>query len=127
MNTTTRTCTACGSLIKGRMDKKFCNDYCRNNHNNRLNGESVNYIRNVNNILRRNRRILEEFMQKRDSPLTTSRENLQKKGYNFNFYTSSYYNKGKEIIYYYCYEYGYAILDEERCLLVPNTYRPSLA
>jgi hypothetical protein len=127
MNTTPKTCTACGNPIKGRMDKKFCNDYCCNNHNNRLNGEAVNYIRNVNNILRRNRRILEEFMQKRDSPLTTSRENLQKKGYNFNFYTSSYYNKGKEIIYYYCYEYGYAILDEERCLLVPNTYRPSLA
>ena len=27
-------CLSCGKLLKGRVDKKFCDDYCRNNYNN---------------------------------------------------------------------------------------------
>lgn len=27
-------CLFCGSELKGRSDKKFCNDFCRNNYNN---------------------------------------------------------------------------------------------
>jgi len=29
-----KTCLACGKILKGRVDKKFCDDYCRNNYNN---------------------------------------------------------------------------------------------
>ncbi len=57
-----RACLTCGTSIKGRTDKKFCDDYCRNSYHNKLNSDDNNYVRNVNNVLRRNRRILEEII-----------------------------------------------------------------
>ena len=56
-----KTCLECGEKIVGRVDKKFCSDYCRNAHHNNLNKDRKNLVRNVNNLLRKNYRILEEF------------------------------------------------------------------
>ncbi|MEP7253841.1 MAG: hypothetical protein ABI683_15720, partial [Ginsengibacter sp.] len=55
-------CLTCGKQVKGRTDKKFCDDYCRNNYNNQLKSNSTNLIRNVNNALGKNRRILESLI-----------------------------------------------------------------
>ena len=55
-----RTCLACERALKGRSDKKFCNDYCRNNYNNVQKAKN-NYspaIRNINNALLKNRKVL---------------------------------------------------------------------
>ena len=46
-------CLECGEQIQGRSDKKFCSDYCRNSHNNKVNTESKNLIRNTNNRLKK--------------------------------------------------------------------------
>ncbi len=56
-------CLYCGNPVKGRTDKKFCNDYCRNNYNNQLKSKTVNIVRNINNALVKNIRILEGFIQ----------------------------------------------------------------
>ena len=56
-----RNCLECGSKILGRIDKKFCNDSCRNTYNNKLNKDRRNLVRNTNNRLRKNYRILEEL------------------------------------------------------------------
>jgi len=53
-----RRCLDCQEPLKGRADKKFCNDLCRNNYNNRLKSESNNLVRRINGILRKNRNIL---------------------------------------------------------------------
>ena len=50
-------CLECDNEIKGRIDKKFCSDYCRNAYNNKLNKDSNNLVRNTNNRLRKNYRI----------------------------------------------------------------------
>ena len=34
-----KTCLNCGEEINGRVDKKFCCDYCRNHYNNKLNSD----------------------------------------------------------------------------------------
>jgi len=39
--------------IVGREDKKFCSDSCRNAYNNKINKDSTNYMRNINNKLRK--------------------------------------------------------------------------
>ena len=52
-------CLECGDKIVGRIDKKFCSDGCRNAYNNKVNKDSKNLIRNTNNRLRKNYRILE--------------------------------------------------------------------
>jgi hypothetical protein len=120
MNIQMRNCPACGNIVKGRADKKFCNDYCRNNYNNQLNSDTVNYVRNVNNILRRNRRILEEILQGEEKKvITKSKAELIKKGFHFDFFTSIYITR-EEQAYYYCYEYGYTLTEKENCLIVRN-------
>ena len=35
-----RKCLECGTVLKGRSDKKFCSDYCRNTYNNKVNRDS---------------------------------------------------------------------------------------
>ncbi|HET9053883.1 MAG TPA: hypothetical protein VFM90_06915, partial [Cyclobacteriaceae bacterium] len=59
--TVEKICQECGEKIIGRVDKKFCSDTCRISFNNKLNSDGTNYVRNVNNTLRKNRRILTEL------------------------------------------------------------------
>lgn len=33
VSATSISCQACGAVLKGQMNKKFCNDYCRNKYN----------------------------------------------------------------------------------------------
>ena len=54
-------CPECGEKIIGRTDKKFCSDGCRNTYNNRMNKDQKNLMRNINNRLRKNWRILEQL------------------------------------------------------------------
>ncbi len=48
-----KNCLECEEAIKGREDKKFCSDGCRNAYNNKINKDSTNFMRNVNNKLRK--------------------------------------------------------------------------
>jgi hypothetical protein len=112
---TTKTCLDCGETLTGRADKKFCNDICRNNYNNRLNSETTNLVRRINAILRKNRRILEELIPK--DKTMVHRNKLAEKGFNFNYITSIYTTK-KGAVYRFCYEYGYLELDNDFFMLV---------
>jgi len=116
MDASIRHCIQCGKQIKGRTDKKFCDDYCRNVFNNRRNSDQNNYIRNINNTLRRNRRILESLLPP-EGIVKTSRSKLLEAGFNFQFHTHQYTNK-KGDVYYFCYEYGFLPLENNWYLLV---------
>lgn len=105
-----RTCLDCGETIKGRSDKKFCSDQCRNSYNNRLNRSEINFIRNVQNILRRNRRILNELSSK--EPTRVYRDELIERGFNFTFHTHTFTTKDGET-YYFCFDQGYTDLGNE--------------
>lgn len=117
MVTTPQQCLSCQKPVKGRVDKKFCDDYCRNNYNNTLKGTTNNTIRNINNALRKNRRILEEVIGNDDSIKKIHIDKLQQKQYNFKYLTHQYTNN-KGNIYYFCYEYGYLQLDNGWYLIV---------
>ncbi|HSU27848.1 MAG TPA: hypothetical protein VLJ68_05665 [Chitinophagaceae bacterium] len=112
-----KTCLACGKTLRGRSDKKFCDDYCRNNYNNQLKSSSNNYVRNINNALGKNRRILENIFPEGEKMTKTTREKLQERGFQFKYFTHTYTNK-KGNIYYFCYEYGYLPLDNDWYLIV---------
>lgn len=110
-----RICPECGESFNGRVDKKFCSDLCRNSYNNKLNSDSTNYIRNINNILRKNRRIMEELLPEETAKVT--QQKLIDKGFNFSYYTNTSTTKtGKT--YTFCYEYGYLPLEGNYYLLV---------
>jgi hypothetical protein len=99
-----RYCLDCEETLNGRADKKFCSDQCRNSYNNRINSDNNNFMRNVNNILRKNRRILADLTPNGKS--TMPREKVAELGYNFTYHTHIYVTR-KETTYYFCYEYGF--------------------
>jgi hypothetical protein len=110
-----KTCIECQTTIKGRVDKKFCSDQCRSSYNNRLNSDETSYVRNINNILRKNRRILLELNP--DGKNRVSRDKLKAKGFDFQHFTSIYKTKdGAQ--YFYCYEQGYLPMEKDFFLLV---------
>lgn len=111
-----KVCGECGEVIKGRSDKKFCSDMCRNAHNNKLNSDTNNYVRNVNNILRKNRRLLEEELGK-EGKKVVGKQKLSDKGFNFKYYTSHHHTKNNDA-YVYCYEFGYLLIEGEKVLIV---------
>jgi hypothetical protein len=74
-------------------------------------------VRKVNQILRRNRRILETLVPAKEETAKISRNKLRDKGFNFDYFTNTYTTR-KETVYFYCYEYGYLLLEDDWCLLV---------
>jgi hypothetical protein len=110
-----KTCIECKTTIKGRVDKKFCSDQCRSAYNNRLNSDETSYVRNINNILRKNRRILLELNP--EGKNRVSRDKLKAKGFDFQHFTSIYKTKDGAL-YFYCYEQGYLPIEKDFFLLV---------
>ncbi len=117
MQTETRTCLQCGRTLKGRSDKKFCDDSCRNNYNNVLKAHANNYMRNINNTLSKNRRILEEVLPANEEMGKTTKQKLSDAGFQFKYHTHTYTNK-KGNVYYFCYEFGYLSLENDWYLVV---------
>lgn len=110
-----KNCLECGTPVKGRIDKKFCNDYCRNAYNNKVNKDSKNLIRNINNRLRKNYKILSELNTTGKTKVT--RTKLYDKGFDFNFFTSVYTTKTGNT-YFYIYDQGYLVLENDYYLLI---------
>lgn len=110
-----RNCKECSQRLSGRRDQRFCSDYCRNTYNNRLNEDSTKYIRRINNILRKNRRILSELNP--EGKKTVDGITLAEEGFNFHYYTNGYTTKTGST-YYFCYEQGYLKMENDKYMLV---------
>ena len=110
-----RKCLECGEILKGRSDKKFCSDYCRNTYNNKVNRDSKNLIRNVNNHLRKNYRIMSELNP--TGKTKVKRRTLLQKNFDFELFTSIYLTRtGNQ--YFYVYDQGYLELENDLFLLI---------
>ncbi len=116
-DSTKRSCIQCNKTLVGRIDKKFCDDYCRNAFNNAQNSAPYNYVRNVNNQLAKNRRLLEDVIATEKEMGKTTRDKLISKGFSFKYLTHTYTNK-KGNIYFFCYDFGYLPLDGDWLLVV---------
>ena len=113
---TDKLCMECKTPLIGRIDKKFCNYMCRNSYNNNINKDANEYVRKVNVILRKNRRVLSFFL-KGNNKTKTTKEQLLLNGFNFYYYTNVYKTKqGKT--YFFVYELGYLELEDEQYALV---------
>ncbi|MBP6557112.1 MAG: hypothetical protein KAX93_01430 [Flavobacterium sp.] len=110
-----KTCLECDDKIVGREDKKFCSDGCRNSFNNKINKDTNNYMRNTNNKLRKNYRILSELNVEGKSK--TTRTKLLSKGFDFDFMTNLLHTKSGNT-YYFVYDQGYMALDHDFYVLV---------
>lgn len=117
-----KTCLECGAEIRGRADKKFCDDSCRNTYNNRQSKDITNLMRNVNRVLSKNRKILVELNP--NGKMRISKEKLIARGFSFNHFTGIYETReGRR--YYYVYDQGYFYTDEAQqqlALVVKKEY-----
>jgi hypothetical protein len=95
-------CLHCGAPFRGRADKKFCTEQCRNAHNLQ---KVIPTISRINKILRRNREILKEVI-KSGSSAEVDKRVLEVM--DFNFYYHTHYSKDDSgSTTYFCYEYGF--------------------
>jgi hypothetical protein len=105
-------CQECGSTLRGRMDKKFCNDVCRVRQHRRSHVKSST-VKEVEKVLIRNWSLLvslKDFVK--DEMTEESRMIwLRRKGFDFNFHTHVQpLDDGRLAIM--CYEEGYILHGE---------------
>ena len=112
-----KVCLECGEKIVGRTDKRFCSDACRNLFHYHANNSSINYVRNVVNTLKRNRRILSDLNTGAEGKTKVHREKLLDHGFSFLYHTNTHITKAGNN-YVFCFEQGYLELTENWFMLV---------
>lgn len=116
--TSARVCKDCNSSLHGRIDKKFCDDHCRSNYNNRASVENNSIIRSINLVLKRNRAILKRFNP--DGKIKIKSMKLMAAGFDPNYHTHTSYTKQGNL-YTFCYEQGYQKIGPDEFLLIRET------
>jgi len=119
METEIKKCLACNKTLRGRADKKFCDDYCRSNYNNlqKIKDKPDEFVKGINNTLLKNRKILLSILPETEEMAKVTADKLLEKGFVFKYHTHTYKNK-KDQVYFFCYEYGYLPLGENWYLVV---------
>ena len=116
----TRSCIACNKPVSGRSDKKFCNDYCRNDFNNAKKSENPAIIKDINRALARNRQIMYSFFRGSETRRKVDRDKLLAQGFRFKYHTHKMTNR-KGIPYYFCYDAGYVCVDDDHVIVIRRT------
>lgn len=108
-------CPYCNKIISGRIDKKFCDDRCRNNYYYKINSERKAFIRGVNKVLLKNRGILRTVNPagKKSVP----KEYLEELGFDFSCFTSIYKTR-KGRVYFLVYDQAYYIDEQDNVCLI---------
>ena len=100
----TKNCPVCGTLLKGRSDKKFCSAKCKSIHQYEQRQETEAFYLKVERQLRINRKLLKRYNK---SGFTTIRKSeLITQGFEPKFFTHYWKNKKGEV-YLFVYEYGF--------------------
>ena len=111
-------CIVCNKPLKGRKDKKYCSLDCKNSYHLNMRYKMRNVIRPVDRLLHRNLEILNELWQEAGTlKFIVAIHRLERKGFKFNYYTSSYQNlKGK--YYFYVYNFKWMKFGDEQVMIV---------
>lgn len=110
-----RECLDCGIPVKGRADKKFCDDQCRSNYNNNVKSGMESALRPINAILRKNHSILCRICP--ELKIKLKKEDLLKQGFDPNYHTHIYTTQTGST-YFFCYDYGFMKLENDMVLVV---------
>jgi len=103
-------CLNCEEILEGRIDKKYCNEYCKSNYFYQKNKKRENtFYKTVDLQLKLNRKILKNY--NRSGKSTVRSEIIIQKGFNPEFFTH-YWKNTKGQVYLFCYEYGFLKIKE---------------
>ncbi|WP_175404027.1 hypothetical protein [Mucilaginibacter sp. PPCGB 2223] len=119
----------CGAPVgAGRKDRQYCSDLCKTEYNNNKqaakrrkekNTQEVSvpdFVSGINAILLNNRRILDECLGEGEK-CTLKKRDVDGRGFRFKFFTSCD-STTTGVEYYFCYDLGYKIVEEERLVIV---------
>lgn len=106
-------CLNCQKPLKGRSDKKYCNESCRNEYFNKQKEIERKEIRKVDIALRKNRRILKELFDDNESEYVREKE-LEERGFKFRYHTHHHTTTStkEKREYLFCYDYAYCEVKE---------------
>lgn len=111
-------CLHCDRVLKGRSDKRFCDDGCRNAYNNERKKDEHEDIGPIDLALKQNRRILKGLLGARKTKITTEKSLLQK-GFSFKYHTHDFQPRSGNC-YHYCYDFGYQEKEEGVYMIVKD-------
>lgn len=112
-----RKCGHCGAPISGRADKRYCSDQCRaaaGNLRKHLD-PAQQLMHRLNRVLGHNRQVLHRLSPQGKAVLR--RDMLLLAGFDFRYFTHQHHTPTGNL-YYFCYDYGYLLLPEEKILIV---------
>jgi predicted nucleic acid-binding Zn ribbon protein len=110
-----RQCKNCSRPVKGRSDKQFCTETCRNSFNNERNQQDNNFTRNISSILKRNRSKLRELFSKKLK--LVDKAELDASGFNWHFHTHCKEDKKGSAITY-CFDYGIQLKPDNKVKII---------
>jgi predicted nucleic acid-binding Zn ribbon protein len=117
-------CLNCGKPVgSGRKDKKYCSDACKTDYNNNKHESTapemslVKYMKRVQQILIRNREILDQCLGDKDV-VSMDKQDLDGIGFTFKYFTSRTRTKKTGDIYCFNFELGYKEMEDETVLIV---------
>jgi predicted nucleic acid-binding Zn ribbon protein len=115
-------CLNCGEPVgSGRRDKKYCSEACRTDYNNNKKESPApemslpNYLKRVQQILVRNREILDQCLGDKDV-MTMDKQDLDGRGFTFKYFTSRTRTKKTGEIYCFNFELGYKEMEDDSVL-----------
>ena len=112
MNFGSRRCKYCDKpidLSKGRRDRQFCDERCKNAYHNKNAFEEEKEVKRINKILKKNREILKSMNARKE----VTKERLLKAGFDFTYFTHHKFTIHYHYQYTFCYDYGYRAVKPE--------------
>jgi hypothetical protein len=110
-------CKICNNLVKGRSDKKYCSQRCKNYYHINLRKVTAIAVKDIDIILHRNRSILLEVLGKNLLQKKVPRMLLEKKKFNFKYNTHWHMNS-KNKTFFWVYDFGWMSFSDDEILLV---------
>lgn len=112
MSVNTKHCLTCGHPLRGRVDKKFCDDHCRSIFNNKKYIHEKGFVKTVNHLLLQNRRILASCVTNTMGIEKVPKALLYRRGFHFDYFTHTATSK-EGTTYYCCYDHAYHVVSEQ--------------
>lgn len=115
-----RICLNCEKAIKkGRTDRKFCDEGCKNEYHNKQKNIDRQEILRIEIALTNNRRILKKVLGIKSEEII-HKETLLKMGFEFTYHTHHVTSTIKRNEYIFCYNYGYWKMSDEKMKVVKS-------
>jgi hypothetical protein len=109
-------CRECGAELRGRSDKQFCSDMCRNAYHNKKKEKLDTIVLDINHILLGNYKIIKTLILKGENRITI--DAAIKMGFNFTYFTSVEMSVDREP-HFLCYDIGYSFNSDNSISIIP--------